>query len=558
MSANEDHLRVLLLAKPGSAAGGLMGRFPAAVEMRHVHTFDEALAALREGSYDLVISEQSDFIPLERAAMSHQATLILETLGQGVCIVSMDGRLVWANQQTKASPPDVVAQVCAACVRAYRDEPVRPGTEPAGHRARRFTLSGGNDQHFEVTVTPVVNSRGEVVQAAAVVWDVTNSFRLQKKIDAIDRAGRELVRINSDTVGMNLSERVALLEQRMLGYMRDLLNFDNFAVLLIDKKTNRLEFALEHGMTARRRDMDIYALPENNGISGYVAATGRSYICPNTARDPRYLQGLETARSSLTVPLRLNDEVIGVFNIESDKEAAFNEDDRQFAEILARYLAIALRTLDLIVHERYETSGRMADDVLFEISEPLKDIVTDAQTLMEDYIGNDDLRKRLNAICDNATEIKRRVRDVVKPRRGISGRYHETAVKDPLLAEKRVLVADDERPIRENLAEILGQMGCIVETATDGRDAIAKIEQGDYDLIIADIRMPHKTGFEVFTAARNKRSDVRVILMTGFGYDPHHSIVRAREEGLSAVLFKPFKVEQLVRELHEALQAHKV
>ena len=42
--------------------------------------------------------------------------------------------------------------------------------------------------------------------------------------------------------------------------------------------------------------------------------------------------------------------------------------------------------------------------------------------------------------------------------------------------------------------------------------------------------------------------------MTGFGYDPHHSIVRARKDGLNAVLFKPFKVEQRLAEIRTALQ----
>jgi DNA-binding NtrC family response regulator len=42
--------------------------------------------------------------------------------------------------------------------------------------------------------------------------------------------------------------------------------------------------------------------------------------------------------------------------------------------------------------------------------------------------------------------------------------------------------------------------------------------------------------------------------MTGFGYDPNHSIVRASQEGLAAVLFKPFKVDQLLAEVRKALQ----
>jgi DNA-binding NtrC family response regulator len=41
--------------------------------------------------------------------------------------------------------------------------------------------------------------------------------------------------------------------------------------------------------------------------------------------------------------------------------------------------------------------------------------------------------------------------------------------------------------------------------------------------------------------------------MTGFGYDPHHSIVRASQEGLQCVLFKPFQAERLIEEVHKAL-----
>ena len=54
------------------------------------------------------------------------------------------------------------------------------------------------------------------------------------------------------------------------------------------------------------------------------------------------------------MPLRLHDRVIGIFNIESRQRAAFNEDDRQFAEIFGRYVAIALNILDLMVVERVE------------------------------------------------------------------------------------------------------------------------------------------------------------------------------------------------------------
>ena len=101
----------------------------------------------------------------------------------------------------------------------------------------------------------MVNSNGEVTHISAVVWDVTNSRRLQKKIDAIDLAGRELARLDAETMsGMNVEERVDFLEQKILRYMHDLLEFDNFAVLLLDKGTNRLEMVLEHGMSEKVRE----------------------------------------------------------------------------------------------------------------------------------------------------------------------------------------------------------------------------------------------------------------------------------------------------------------
>lgn len=555
MNQTSTHPRILLLSKAGSNANKLFAQLPKGIEIQVVGSFEEALVAIRQGPYDLVASDQGDFLALERAAVNQQAAMILETIGQGVCIVDPHGRLIWANPRMRGFPGDLLTQVCEACSRTFGTPSEQDRSTPAQHRARRFSMTAGGDQHFEVTITPVVNAKDEVSQVAAVVYDVSYSRRLQMKIDAIDLAGRDMVHLDAETTAaMDVEERIALLEQKIRRYMHDLLEYDNFAVLLIDKKTNRLEIALQHGMSEGTRDLDIFASAENNGISGYVAATGRSYICHDTSKDPRYLMGLEAARSSLTVPLRLHDKIIGVFNVESDRLAAFNEDDRQFAEILARYIAIALNMLDLLIIERYESTGRLAEDVRGEIAGPLNDIIVDASTLMEEYIGNDDLRHRLGSICDRVAKIKETLKEMARPRTGILGRVTEPAVKDPALDGKRILVADDEEIIRETVSGVLGKHGCEVETATNGHQAIALIEQRRYDLVLADIKMPGKSGYEVFAAARDRHPNVAVVLMTGFGYDPNHSIVRARREGLNAVLFKPFKVDQLLSELRLALQ----
>jgi DNA-binding NtrC family response regulator len=94
-----------------------------------------------------------------------------------------------------------------------------------------------------------------------------------------------------------------------------------------------------------------------------------------------------------------------------------------------------------------------------------------------------------------------------------------------------------------------------VTVCSSGREAIAGIEANDYDLVLSDIKMPDKSGYDVFAAAKKRKASLPVIFMTGFGYDPNHNIVRASQEGLAAVLFKPFKVEQLLQEVRKALTA---
>lgn len=69
---------------------------------------------------------------------------------------------------------------------------------------------------------------------------------------------------------------------------------------------------------------------------------------------------------------------------------------------------------------------------------------------------------------------------------------------------------------------------------------------GNYDLMLADIRLPDMNGYEIFCQLRQARPGVPVVLMSGFGYDASHSIVKARQEGLKIVLYKPFRVDQLL------------
>ena len=109
-------------------------------------------------------------------------------------------------------------------------------------------------------------------------------------------------------------------------------------------------------------------------------------------------------------------------------------------------------------------------------------------------------------------------------------------------------------PVSERtIADVLSKAGALTVMARDGAEAIAMIHGQRFDLVLSDIKMPNRNGYEVFAAAGQASHACPVILITGFGYDPNHAIVRASKEGLAGVLFKPFKVEQLIDEVHHAL-----
>jgi CheY-like chemotaxis protein len=113
----------------------------------------------------------------------------------------------------------------------------------------------------------------------------------------------------------------------------------------------------------------------------------------------------------------------------------------------------------------------------------------------------------------------------------------------------RVLVADNDERVRRTAHSILGRWGCIVETARDGQEALTMAKLSSYDAVLADIRLPDFPGYDVYQKLRQAQPKARVILMTTYGYDPSHAIVKARQEGLRLVLYKPFRIDQLLETL---------
>ena len=163
-------------------------------------------------------------------------------------------------------------------------------------------------EHFEIVPSESTN---DLV--------LSGGGEMQSKINAICDAGIELTQIDASTVrSLNVAERLRLMEEKVVRYVHELLDMDNFEIRLLDQRSGNLELVIAENLTPLKIGEVIRAEESENGICGNVAATGKSYICPDVSKEPLYKQGLDSAASSVTVPLWLNDRIIGVFNAESN------------------------------------------------------------------------------------------------------------------------------------------------------------------------------------------------------------------------------------------------
>jgi CheY-like chemotaxis protein len=421
------------------------------------------------------------------------------------------------------------------------------------------TLRGDDNRYYQVHAAPVRETSGPPRHLIVTVRDVTREMHQQQKLAAIHQAGMELADLTPDELlQMSVEERIELLKLNILHYTKDLLNFEVVEIRLLDQKTGRLEPLLAVGMVPKAATRPLYARPQDNGVTGFVAATGKSYLCEDTTEDPLYLQGAENAKSSLTVPLVLHDEVIGSFNVESPKPRAFSESDLQFLEIFTRDVAVALNTLELLVAEKASTAAASVEAIHSAVALPVDEILNDAVNVMERYIGHEpEVVERLQRILRNARDIKQVIQKVGQRMTPTLAHPTPPEVKQSLLDGRRVLLVDEDNAVRRAAHALLERHGCVVETAPNGAQAMFMVRNSGYDAVIADIRLPDISGYELMQKLKEvmQVDPLPLVLMTGFGYDPDHSIVKARQAGLTAVLYKPFRVDQLLASVEQVVLA---
>ena len=111
------------------------------------------------------------------------------------------------------------------------------------------------------------------------------------------------------------------------------------------------------------------------------------------------------------------------------------------------------------------------------------------------------------------------------------------------MMSKPILIVDDEKNIRMTLSQSLESLGVETDTAGNGEEALAKLKEKDFGLILLDIRMPGMDGMEVLRQVREIRPDIRIIMITAYG--TIESAVEAIKLGAVDFLQKPFDPDEI-------------
>ena len=113
------------------------------------------------------------------------------------------------------------------------------------------------------------------------------------------------------------------------------------------------------------------------------------------------------------------------------------------------------------------------------------------------------------------------------------------------LKEIKTLLVDDDEFIRDSLSIAFSAKGCLLHTAESAEEGLKALKKEDYDLIISDLRLPGKDGFEFLRSVRKSKPNTLCVLITA--YRDSHNISDASALGVDDFIEKPFSVSGLVK-----------
>jgi sigma-B regulation protein RsbU (phosphoserine phosphatase) len=191
--------------------------------------------------------------------------------------------------------------------------------------------------------------------AARVAASIENAI-LYRRVDRQNRTLRTLAQVSQEFSSiLDLDE----LLHKIADSIRTLINYDAFSILLVDTEKQ----VLRHRFSVRfDQRVNLDNIPLGKGITGAAAEAKEPVRVANTLKDPRYIATHPEIRSEMAIPMIVQDRVVGVLNVESERVGFFTEDHQQTLTLLAPQIASSVENARLY-EELTHREHRMETDL---------------------------------------------------------------------------------------------------------------------------------------------------------------------------------------------------
>lgn len=401
-----------------------------------------------------------------------------------------------------------------------------------------------NDKQFSVAITPISGSDTNVSHLVVILMDITDQKRLRQQLIQ--------------------SERIRVLGRMASGIAHD---FNNVLAAILGRvelmlmaPSDRSE--LEQGLrviqnaglsgaeTVKRlqeftrvaKEKEFTAIKVNDVVRGTVSITEPSW------KDQTQRDGV---RIDMSTELNSNHSILGnapalreslasmVFNaIEAMPNGGtlgiktYDDDGKAYISISDTGIGISPDIIDSIFEPFFTTKGVGYAGLSLSVA---YGIISrhEGEINVESAEGGTTFTISLNAHIEDSQSSE-----------------GPAALVEP--GKANVLIIDDERDIRELLANILSRFNHNVVTASNGMEGVEAFENGNFDVVFTDLGMPNMSGWEVADKISSINPDIMVILVTGWGVELDNN--ELSERNVDAVISKPFQIKQITDSVSKALE----
>lgn len=518
-------------------------------------------------------------VPLDIYPFFMQGSTLLNKVREGVVVLDDANTVVWSNKQfqewffTTGQPSqqqDFLNFLGSPVFLGKSHEewnPITATRKTHSHSHSEFRLD--DDRYFEIEVDPYDISGDKQRYLLVFLRDITQRKRQDNKLISLHNADLEINQMPaSEVLELDPIQRMDLVKDNILFLARSLLEYEMLELHTYDPEKQELSLFLQYGMTPEAQQRIVTVGEENGGINGWVAQHRTSYLCKDCSQDPYYLPGGIDARSSLTLPIQLHDELLGVLNVESRSVCAFNEMDIRFMEIFVRGIAVTLNTLRLLDEEKLNTLQTSVEEIHGKVALPIGNILGNAIQM------NDLLQKRLDEACKpkiqlylyniikNAQKTKQVILDIGKALTTGSATTVD-AEADEEFCGKRILLVDPNEEVLQQGNELLSRHGCYVDIAQEGAHALGLVqlslnEEKPYYAILTSIEkipgFPSCTQFIMQMGSFYQGKHPPLVLLQQIGsYNVEHTVVNTKMRyPASQLTGKPFTEKVLLEAIRRA------